>query len=286
MKRINSKSHFLSLALTFLLSCGLLSPADKYESLVTVRVLDVGQGLSVLISDQNKNDILYDAGPPDSAEALVRKLDSLHIDTIETFVLSHPDADHYGGFFAVAKLFPIRRILWVNLWPYRPANEGIAMFCDSMRIPQKPLRAGDTIMEIDDARIECLWPIRGFSDWGRDSTNGQSIVLRGTVGETSFLLPGDLPSWAESLLVIQEIELKSRLLVAGHHGSKNSSSITWLAAVSPEIVAISSGAHNSYGHPAPEMLARVAAVGCTEVLRTDSLGDLIFQTNGWGWAIQ
>jgi len=248
-----------------------------------VRVLNVGQGLSVLVSDRNNNDILYDAGPKGSAEALVRKLDSLRIDTIETFVLSHPDADHYGGLFAVATHFPIRRIFWVNLWPYRPENEGIAMFCDSMCIPQHPLRAGDTLTGIDGARFACLWPIRDFSDWGRDSTNGQSIVLRATIGETSFLLPGDLPSWAESLLVIQKVELKSRLLVAGHHGSKNSSSIEWLAAISPEIIAISCGSHNPYGHPASEMLARAAAVGCTNVLRTDSSGDLTFTTNGWGW---
>jgi len=152
-----------------------------------------------------------------------------------------------------------------------------------MNIAQYPLIAGDTLAGIEGTRIGCLWPPDNFTDWGRDSTNGQSIVIRAQIGNAACILPGDLPAWAESLLVVQGAELRSQLLIAGHHGSRNSNSIAWLAAVSPEMVAISCGRYNSYGHPDPEMLARVSAAGCTNVMRTDQNGTLTLRTNGWGW---
>ena len=66
------------------------------------------------------------------------------------------------------------------------------------------------------------------------------------------------------------------LLIAGHHGSKNSTSQALLETVLPETVFISVGEHNAYGHPAQDTLDRLTAFGC-EIYRTDLNGTLIFR---------
>ena len=66
------------------------------------------------------------------------------------------------------------------------------------------------------------------------------------------------------------------LLIAGHHGSKYSTSEAILQAVTPETVIISVGEDNRYGHPHPELLDRLAAFGCA-VYRTDLHGTIIYR---------
>jgi len=66
-------------------------------------------------------------------------------------------------------------------------------------------------------------------------------------------------------------------LVAGHHGSKNSTSNDLLDVLAPEAALISVGS-NSYGHPAEETLRRLAEQDCT-VYRTDAHGDIRLSWN-------
>ena len=65
------------------------------------------------------------------------------------------------------------------------------------------------------------------------------------------------------------------VLIAGHHGSKYASSERLLEAVRPEYAVLSVG-YNSYGHPAPETLARLEAAGCA-IYRTDWMGTITFR---------
>jgi competence protein ComEC len=96
------------------------------------------------------------------------------------------------------------------------------------------------------------------------------------------MLSGDLPSDKEEYLVGLDGtggSLKSDVLKAGHHGSKNSSSDAWLAAVHPSIVAISAGKGNTYGHPNPEAVARINAEGA-HIMSTIDSGTLDFISDG------
>ena len=63
------------------------------------------------------------------------------------------------------------------------------------------------------------------------------------------------------------------VLVAGHHGSKSSTSEQLLAHTAPDYAFLSVGEHNSYGHPAQETLERLAAAGC-RIYRTDLQGTI------------
>ena len=99
-------------------------------------------------------------------------------------------------------------------------------------------------------------------------------------GQISFLLPGDIEQPIERKLAQANIPLSATVLKSPHHGSKTSSSDAFLEAVAPQIVVVSVGEDNRFGHPAPEVLERYAAYGLP-VLRTDQHGTIEFVTDGY-----
>ena len=92
----------------------------------------------------------------------------------------------------------------------------------------------------------------------------------------AILITGDRSSEGELLLLLEAELPKVDLLVAGHHGSKYSTSERLLERVQPDYVLISAGKDNSFGHPAPELLLRLQSFGC-RVYRTDLHGTIIFR---------
>jgi competence protein ComEC len=111
------------------------------------------------------------------------------------------------------------------------------------------------------------------------SSNQNSVVVRLTYGNLSVLLTGDTELLAEQAMIQSGRTLQSIVLKAGHHGSNTSSTTAFLTAVQPQVVVISAGQDNPFGHPHPEMLQRVAAVGAA-VLRTDELGTIEVISDG------
>src|SRR5215210_2391829 len=76
--------------------------------------------------------------------------------------------------------------------------------------------------------------------------------------------------------------LDAEVLKAGHHGSRTPSSSAFLTAVTPEVVIISLGAGNTYGHPHQEALDRISASGAQYLLRTDIDGTITLTSDGGG----
>ncbi len=278
------KVLFTVLLLLLLFNCNNTIPLKFHkETKVHVDFIDVKQGLCVLIRDNNGNELLYDTGKSSSAKTVIDYLDSLNIDTIETFVLSHTDTDHFGGMFKIFSAVKLKRIIWRNLWPLEKKNKSIYMFCDSMNIAQQPIFPEDTIAGINDCLIKCLWPEEKPIFTGSDSGNQSSIVLKLTVNNVSCMLTGDLPTESEKLLIDKYSNyLKAELLSAGHHGSNGANSLNWLGTVNPDIVVISCGKNNPYGHPGTQTMQRINAIGCI-IKRTDTEGTVNYVSNGWSW---
>jgi competence protein ComEC len=103
--------------------------------------------------------------------------------------------------------------------------------------------------------------------------------MRLQMGRISFLLTGDIEESVERNLVFSQAPLSATVLKSPHHGSKTSSTKTFLEAVNPQIVVVSVGAGNDYGHPSPEVMDRYAEHGLT-VFRTDEQGTVEFSTDG------
>jgi len=111
--------------------------------------------------------------------------------------------------------------------------------------------------------------------------NNDSLVLRLRYGSRSLLLPGDAEKQVEKEMLEENNadSLRADVLKVGHHGSKNSTTPEFLAAMQPRVGIISAGEGNPYGHPSPELLERLESAG-VRVLRTDRDGAVHVLTDG------
>jgi competence protein ComEC len=134
----------------------------------------------------------------------------------------------------------------------------VLMFEESLNkknIIQKELRAGDVLTLDTDVFLHVLHPTVVLPD---ADTNASSVVARLVHGDISILLTGDAPTDVEyDLARVYGGQLQSTILKLGHHGSYTSTSDVFLGYVHPEYAIISRGCDNDYGHPHPEVLARL-----------------------------
>ncbi|MDA1128475.1 MAG: hypothetical protein O2913_07235 [Chloroflexi bacterium] len=111
--------------------------------------------------------------------------------------------------------------------------------------------------------------------------NNESLVLRLTYGDISFLLTADIEAESEGLLASRGTGIQSTVLKVAHHGSKTSSIAGFINEVGPAAALISVGEGNPYGHPNEEVLGRLQAhTGGENLYRTDLDGDVEFVTDG------
>lgn len=133
----------------------------------------------------------------------------------------------------------------------------------------------------DGATGEILWPEPSSGDPAASAKNNDSVVIRLRYRDRSLLLSGDAEYQAESAILSEMATeaLHSDVLKVGHHGSKNSTTLEFLAAVQPQLAIISAGAENPYGHPSPELLQRLTDAN-VRILRTDQSGAIHVLTDG------
>ncbi|KKW14150.1 MAG: internalization-related competence protein ComEC/Rec2 protein [Parcubacteria group bacterium GW2011_GWA2_50_10] len=244
----------------------------------TLRVtfLDVGQGDAILVETPQGHQILIDGGPDSKVLEKLGKQMPFWDKTIDLVVLTHPEADHITGLVAVFEQYNVKSVLWTGV------GHKSNIFAAWERALEKEdarimlARAGQKVVwsqNFANGSMEILYPDDSAIATAR-AVNDTSIVSRFIFGEQRFLFTGDVTKIAEQKLVDQGIYLDSHVLKVPHHGSKTSSSESFLAAVSPSLAVIQVGADNRYGHPAKEVLDRFAAFGIS-VLRSDLQGDII-----------
>jgi competence protein ComEC len=253
---------------------GRISPS---ASNLTMTAIDVGQGDSLLITFPHNESLLVDGGQPDEGSTIVSYLRSVGISHLNGVVATHPDADHIGGLIDVLQSMPVDKVYDLGLAKSTTTYEKLLRIIMDKNISYATPRAGDTINLDPDTAVLVLNPSLPLFPMATDA-NDNSIVIKITYQHVSYLLTGDAESAAEARMV-SLFNSSAYVLKVGHHGSKYSSSATFLKAVKPHIAVISVGAGNRFGHPAPETLARLAAVGAT-VYRTDHHGTIVVTTNG------
>ena len=244
----------LSLCLVLLASC-----LEPMLDDTRVTILDVGQGQCILLQNGGKT-FLVDCGGDSDAQAAdlaAETLLSQGISRLDGVILTHMDADHAGG----AALL-LSRIGADVLFLPPVASELGAAFPDRAVFVKEDLEVtwGDGRMRIFDPDFP-------------GKPNEMSLGILFDTEKCDILITGDRSAFGERLLLRSGALAKVDVLVAGHHGSKNSTCDELLRAVRPEIVCISAGAENPYGHPAPELLERLTQYGCS-IYRTDMQGTI------------
>lgn len=231
------------------------SPRLQYGEL-QVAVLDVGQGLAVLLRTRSQN-ILYDSGPRYSArfdageDVLLPALRRMGVRKLDTVIISHSDADHAGGLAAILQAYPAARY-----FSSQPGIFDAALHAGSCR-PQAWRNDGFT--------FRLLHP-----DAAHYNDNDGSCVLHISGAGGSVLLPGDISRRIERQLLQHHPDLRAEVLVAPHHGSKTSSSAAFLRTLQPQVVIFSAGYLNRFGHPAAEVRDRYAGAGIQAFTTADT----------------
>lgn len=232
---------------------------------------DVGQGSAVLVRTR-EHLLLYDTGPAlgpgddAGARVLVPLLRARGERSIDLLMISHADNDHAGGAAAVLRATTVRA-LSSSLPATHPLRAGA--------VAHTPCRDGQS-WQWDGVHFEVLHPTPADSAEAR-STNAVSCVLRVVDAQgRSALLTGDIETPDEAALVRRHgARLRSDALLVPHHGSRTSSSDALLDAVAPGVAVVQAGYRNRFGHPAPQVAARLAARGIA-LVRTDQCG-------AWMW---
>ena len=224
------------------------------NDVLRIHFLDVGQGDSVLIETPNNSRVLVDAGRGIRVLSALDDVLPMHDREIDVAVMTHPDADHIGGFVPVFDRYDVgsvvRSFISSGTNVYKSVMEATANEGSVVHLVSLPLS-----FTLDDVRFDTLWPI------GENvrETNAASVVLLITYGSVQTLLTGDAPSAVEEFLVksFGDMLYDIEILKAGHHGSKTSTSSVFLTHTQPNAVIYSSGKNNSYGHPHDEVLERI-----------------------------
>ena len=220
--------------------------------LLTIKMLDVGQGDALLIRTAEQT-ILIDTGDLDEHEKLKAALKKENVTTVDKLIITHPHADHLGGASVVFQECKVKEVYdngeAVTPKFYRDYLKTIK----SKGIAYKALADGDVLDFGGGVTFRVLSPVKGDAPKkkdGKPDLNNNSIVGQLQYGKFSMLFTGDCEAeYEKKILSRYGSSLKSTVLKAPHHGSKTSSSLAYLKAVQPEAALISCGAGNDYGHP-------------------------------------
>lgn len=248
-------------------------------------MVDVGQGEAMALEVPGGHTLMIDSGGApfgdhsfDIGSRVVEPaLWARGIASLDTLLLTHGDPDHIGG--AIPVLADLRpTTLWRGVPVPRAAPlQALLMRAAASGVAVEERREGEEF-RIGAARALVLHP--PLPDWERQRVrNDDSVVLEVIYGDVALLLTGDISSDIERQIAPRLVPAKTRILKVAHHGSRTSTSPELLADWRPQIALISCGRNNTFGHPAPDVIARLEAVGA-RIYRTDRDGEITVETDG------
>jgi competence protein ComEC len=254
---------------------------------LTIVFIDVGQGDSTLIILPNNKTMLVDGGEKSEADTVASTIKEFRINKIDVIVATHPHADHIGGLTEIINKIPVGQVLDSGQETTTKTFEDYLSAIETRKIPFETVSEGDTISLDSNVSIEVLNPQSPLLSGTGDDLNNNSVVIKITYQNFSILLPGDIGKITEESLLGEEKLNEVDILLAAHHGSKDSNTIAFLSTISPQVVIIYAGENNPYGHPHQETLSRINNVKTIEeVLRTDTNGTIILITDGQQYALK
>ena len=251
------------LSLISLCVCLMLSWLEPQLDDTRITMLDVGQGQSVLLQSEGCTFLVDCGGDSDTvtADTVAQALLGQGISRLDGIILTHYDADHAGALHNLLTRIDCDLLIV-------PRTEG-KEFVQDLDVTVYPL-THELQLTFGTARITVYGPV--FAG----ESNENSLCVLFDTEKCDILITGDRTEFGEDMLLRKTRLPDVDVLVAGHHGSADSTSPALLQAVNPEIVLISVGEGNFYGHPDPDLLSRLREAGC-EVYRTDLNGTIVIR---------
>lgn len=234
--------------------------------------IDTGNSDAILIKNDNKF-ALIDGGDNDDEERVVSYLKDQGVKELEYIFATHPHADHIGGLDAVVNEIKVKNVYVSNGdsdsktysdFIYAMANKGLS--------PSVPLLNSE--FKLGSGKFKVI------SAANEKDPNNNSLVLEYVNGNDKVLLMGDAEEKIERELNVSDVDL----LKVGHHGSRSSSSSSFIDKINPKYAVILVGANNKYGHPHKETMDTLASKNI-EIHRSDECGHIVFKSSGNGLSV-
>ena len=235
---------------------------------MTASVLNVGQGESVLISAGGET-ALVDCGSSNSwinaGSIAANEINTLGHTELTYLILTHYHNDHANGLETLFSRLRVRHLILPEL----SGAENQSLLTEILALAEENGTEVTLLRGEEAVRMNAV-TFRIFPPLGRGSSNEEGLSLLCSCGDFDMLVTGDMDSDTEQALLDYTAFEDVEVLVVGHHGSKYSTGSALLQALEPEAAVIPVG-DKSYGHPAPETLARLEDAGA-QVWRTDARG--------------
>ncbi|PBF34856.1 ComEC/Rec2 family competence protein [Clostridioides difficile] len=255
--------------LSILIIISLLIGCDK-KSLLSIHMIDVGQGDSILVQTPTNKNILIDGGDEDSENIIISYLRQKRIKTIDIIIATHPDSDHIGSLDNIIKKFNVNSIYMPEQSTDSEAYQNLINSCTDKNLSIQHLYKNDVLNIDNNINIYVLSP-----SYIQEESNLNSIVFKLTFNDNSFLFMGDAEEENEKE-ILHSFKLNNiNFIKIGHHGSNSSSSLEFIKKISPDIAAISCGYKNQYGHPHREVINNLKQ-NHVSIYRTDRIGAVTY----------
>lgn len=249
------------------------SCAEDYP--MSVHVLDVGKADCIFITCDSKN-ILIDAGETSIYKFVNEYLRKMNVKTIDQLILTHQHSDHVGAMSYIVDEFNIKSFMMPKLKddmvPTFKSYERLLTSLDKKGTKAERPKPGKSY-DIGQMKIDILAPLSQYDDM-----NSNSVVLKITYKNKSFLFTGDAGKVSEKDMISAGFDLKVDVLKVGHHGSKTATSQAFLNKVQPVYAAISVGEDRNK-LPKKEIIERLKKNNI-KIYRTDLDGTVVFATDG------
>ena len=250
---------------TFALTA-LLTASASCGGAFDIAALDVGQGQCVIVTSGAYTAVLDCGGDAygDAGAVAVSYLRSLGRNRVDIVFISHYHEDHTNGLATLMESMKVDLLVMPDIDELSQEREEITMLA-AKQGTQVVMVSQDTDVKMGSIDFTAYAPNSAAGD-----ENERCMALLAASGNFEMLTVGDMDTAAERALVSLNDLPDIEVLIAGHHGSKYSSSDQLLEEVKPEIAVICVG-ENSYGHPTQEAMARLSDAGA-QIYRTDRMG--------------
>lgn len=264
------------LLILLLLAVGTSGKAASRSAQISISFIDVGQGDATLIRDGNGFDVLVDGGRESAGDALLAYIQEAGVDDLEVVLATHADSDHIGGLITILQSgdIPVESVFFNGYPGDTQTWLDFSSSVNNLGLTLYPMQYPDSF-SWGNMNIEVLNPLTGMLD---PDQNRASVVLRIDYAQFEVFLPADIDASVENLLPTRTGTLQADVLKVAHHGSKFSTSESFLHLVNPQEAVISVG-NNPHGHPASETLTRLQN-DVVNIWRTDYLGSIQVISDG------